>query len=165
MGEELGQRLSSCAGGALVGLDGELGSGKTCFVRGLARGLGVVDRVSSPTYALLQSYRGRVELLHFDAWMEGRERAFLLDGGLEGLDSGAVAVVEWAVRVADMLPPVRLRFALAHEGAHERSIAARVEGAGARAAELERVLAELRPPAGVREDSQRAPNPGGAGAQ
>lgn len=164
-GEVLGGRLSELEGGALVLLDGELGSGKTCFVRGLARGLGVVDRVSSPTYALLQSYRGRRELLHFDAWMEGRERAFLLDGGLEGLDGNAVAVVEWAARVADVLPPTRLRIELAHAGPSARAFVLRVEGEGQRARELERVVAELAPPAGVREESRGAPNPRSSPAQ
>jgi tRNA threonylcarbamoyladenosine biosynthesis protein TsaE len=127
LGAELGRRLFP---GALVLLDGELGSGKTCFVRGLARGLGVRDRVTSPTYALLQTYAGRLELLHFDAWMEGRERAFLRDGGLESLERGGVAVIEWAERVADVLPRERLRVHFAHAGPRERALVLHVEGTG-----------------------------------
>ncbi len=151
LGERLGARLQA---GALVCLDGELGSGKTCFVRGLARGLCVTERVSSPTYALLQSYSGRLELLHFDAWMEGRERAFLLDGGLEGLDGGAVAVVEWAERVIDMLPAPRLRIELRHAGPSTREISLRVEGSGVQAERLEELLARLELPEGMREESE-----------
>lgn len=125
LGEALGAVL---CGGALVLLDGELGAGKTCFVRGLARGLGVADPVSSPTYALLQTYDGRLRLLHFDAWMEGRERAFLRDGGLEELDEHGVALVEWGARVADVLPRPRLRIQLEHSGARNRRVSARLEG-------------------------------------
>jgi tRNA threonylcarbamoyladenosine biosynthesis protein TsaE len=101
LGEQLGRALDAPV---LIALDGELGAGKTCFVRGLARGLDVRDAVSSPTYALLQSYKGRMELHHLDAWMEGRERAFLSDGGLEWVGGSGVAVIEWAERVADVLP-------------------------------------------------------------
>lgn len=127
--EALGEALGAVLiGGALVLLDGELGAGKTCFTRGLARGLGVVDPVSSPTYALLQAYDGRLRLLHFDAWMEGRERAFLRDGGLEELDARGVALVEWGARVADVLPLPRLRLELAHEGPNVRRVSARLEG-------------------------------------
>lgn len=125
LGEALGRAL---VGGELVLLDGELGAGKTCFARGLARGLDVTDPVSSPTYALLQTYAGRLRLLHFDAWMEGRERAFLRDGGLEELDAHGVALVEWGERVAEVLPRPRLRIALAHEGREARRVSARLEG-------------------------------------
>ena len=101
LGEQVGRALDRPA---LIALDGDLGAGKTCFVRGLARGLDVRDAVSSPTYALLQSYAGRLDLHHLDAWMEGRERAFLLDGGLEWVGESGVTVIEWAERVADVLP-------------------------------------------------------------
>ena len=137
LGAALGSELEA---GAIVTLDGELGSGKTCFVRGLARGLGVIERVQSPTYALMHSYTGRLELFHFDAWMEGRERAFLLDGGLEWLSAAGVTAIEWAERVADVLPPERLSVKLAHETPTERSIEMRVVGAGRVADELARAL-------------------------
>lgn len=142
LGEQLGRALPA---GALVLLDGELGSGKTAFVRGLARGLGVTDRVASPTYALLQTYSGRVELSHLDAWMESRERAFLLDGGLDALASGGVAVIEWASRVVDVLPATRLRCTFEHAGPERRRVRAWVEGTDALAAELARALARVEP--------------------
>lgn len=143
LGEELGRRL---APGALVVLDGELGAGKTCFVRGLARGLGVTERVTSPTYALLQTYPGRIELAHLDAWMEGRERAFLLDGGLDwitGAGTAAVTVIEWGSRVLDVLPAERLRVLLEHAGPSTRRILLRVEGAGPSSERLARAFADL----------------------
>lgn len=115
----LGERLRP---GDVLALDGELGAGKTAFVRGLARGLGVEGPVSSPTYILMNVYSGRLELYHFDAWMEGREQAFLADGGGEWLRADGVAVVEWAERVADWLPRPRLGVRLAHAGPEERRI-------------------------------------------
>lgn len=125
LGEQLGSALS---GTALIALDGDLGAGKTCFVRGLARGLSVADAVSSPTYALLQTYAGRLPLHHLDAWMEGRERAFLLDGGLEWVASSGVTVVEWAERVADVLPLPRLHVEIERTAPDERRIRVSVEG-------------------------------------
>jgi len=100
----------------VLALDGELGTGKTALVRGLAVGLDVEDAVSSPTYTLMHSYRGRLELFHFDAWMEGREAAFLDGGGAEWFTSGGVAVVEWASRVIRHLPADRLELKLSHQG-------------------------------------------------
>src|SRR5262245_31785188 len=113
LGEAIGRQL---APGAVVALDGELGSGKTCLVRGLARGLGVEETVSSPSFTLMHEYRGRLTLHHFDAWMAGREQAFLEAGGAEALDGDGVAVIEWAERVRAYLPPARLSVRLAHAG-------------------------------------------------
>lgn len=150
--EALGARIGAgLSEGALVALEGELGSGKTALVRGLARGLGVTEPVTSPTYALMHTYPGRIDLLHFDAWMEGRERSFLLDGGLESVAGGGVAVIEWADRVLDLLPLPRLRIALAHEGASSRRIAVWAEGEPDSAGDLGRLVAALDVPAGVAE--------------
>ena len=125
IGEALGKTLPP---GTLVALEGDLGAGKTAFVQGLARGLGVQDPVTSPTYALLQSYKGRLDLHHFDAYMEGRERALLLDGGLEWMHAGGVAAVEWADRVADVLPKPRIAVRMRHEGPTVRRLEISVEG-------------------------------------
>ena len=105
--------LASALGGQLTGpvviaLIGEMGSGKTTFVRGLAQGLEVSDVVNSPTYALMQRYEGRLRLDHYDAWMEGREREVLADGAHELLGLEGVSVIEWADRVSDLLPDDRL---------------------------------------------------------
>jgi tRNA threonylcarbamoyladenosine biosynthesis protein TsaE len=108
--------------GTVIALDGELGSGKTCFVRGLARGLGTCDPVASPTYTLMHEYRGRLPLYHFDAWMQGREEAFLAGGGAEWLDKDGVAAVEWAERVAAHLPQERVSVRLSHRSDGGRSI-------------------------------------------
>jgi tRNA threonylcarbamoyladenosine biosynthesis protein TsaE len=142
--EELGERLGRALDThALIALDGDLGAGKTCFVRGLARGLGVADAVSSPTYALLQSYDGRQPLHHLDAWMEGRERAFLLDGGLEWIASRGVTVIEWAERVADLLPPHRISVRIERLGADERVVHVELLGDPSGSGPLGRALAAL----------------------
>ena len=147
LAEELGRALTP---DSVVALDGELGAGKTCFVRGLARGLGVTDPVNSPTYTLMHQYSGRLTLYHFDAWMEGREAALLEDGGDAWFRAGGVAVVEWASRVADWLPQPYLGIELSHAGPDERGITLRVVGEPAAA--LVDLALGLQLPDGVQEE-------------
>jgi tRNA threonylcarbamoyladenosine biosynthesis protein TsaE len=109
---ELGARLGP---GAIVLLYGELGAGKTAFVRGLAEGLGASpDEVSSPTFTLIQEYAGRLPVYHVDLYR--LERAEVDDLGLGELEAGAgVVAIEWA----DRLPrPV------------EGAVTVRIEGEG-----------------------------------
>lgn len=104
LGEQLGERLRP---GDAVALVGEMGAGKTTLVRGLARGLRVLDAaaVQSPTYLLVLEYEGPVRLLHADAYLPQKLAGFLADGGLEYLfDPTAVAVVEWAEHIREHLP-------------------------------------------------------------
>lgn len=119
--ELLGQRLGQAlVPGAMLALVGELGSGKTTLVRGLARGLGVEGEVGSPTFIRMRVLPGRLALYHFDAWRPGSEA--LLDEGREFLSGEGVAVVEWADRVEEHLPRPRLELALRHRGPEEREI-------------------------------------------
>ena len=108
--EAVGAALGAdCRPGTVIALTGDLGAGKTCLVRGLARGLGIHEGVASPTYTLMQAHEGgRLPLYHFDAWMEGREKAWLAEGGGAWLRDEGVAVIEWAGRVRDWLPEPRL---------------------------------------------------------
>ena len=107
----LGRRVAREVGpGDVLALWGELGSGKTVFTKGLAAGLGLAEprEVTSPTYVLLVVYDGAVPLNHFDAYRLSSPEEFLgLDGG-ESLCGGAVSVVEWADRVAAVLPDRRV---------------------------------------------------------
>ena len=127
IGAALGAELEA---GALVALDGELGAGKTAFVRGVARGLGVEEPVTSPSFTLMHEYRGRLTVRHFDAWMTGREEAFLDGGGAEEFEGDGVAILEWATRVERFLPADRLEVVLEHRGPTERRLTLRVLGAG-----------------------------------
>jgi tRNA threonylcarbamoyladenosine biosynthesis protein TsaE len=119
LGEGLGPHLRP---GALLALRGDLGSGKTCLVRGLARGLGSPDPVSSPTYTLAHEYRGRLPLHHLDAWMAARDAAFLAAGGEELLLGTGVAAIEWAGAVEAWLPQPRLEVELTHLGPQLRRL-------------------------------------------
>ncbi|MBM3978646.1 MAG: tRNA (adenosine(37)-N6)-threonylcarbamoyltransferase complex ATPase subunit type 1 TsaE [Planctomycetes bacterium] len=128
--EALGERIGRIApAGLVIALDGELGSGKTCFVRGLARGLDVTDAVSSPTFALQHAHQGRLELWHFDAWRASSGAALLQELGPAELGRGAVLAVEWAARVRELLPPPRLEIEFLHVAEHERRLELRVRGA------------------------------------
>ncbi len=92
------------APGDLVLLYGDLGAGKTAFVRGLAEGLGAdPDDVSSPTFTIMQEYRGRILLRHLDLYrIESLEEVVELD--LEEASAGAVVAVEWAERLGTAPP-------------------------------------------------------------
>ena len=110
-------------GGEVVLLTGELGAGKTAFVRGLARGLGGdPEEVSSPTFVLLTAYPGRLTLHHADLYRlrgDGDEREL----GLEELPGpGGVLAVEWAERLRDAPWRKAVRVSLTHAGGDERTI-------------------------------------------
>jgi tRNA threonylcarbamoyladenosine biosynthesis protein TsaE len=120
-GEQLARRLGT---GAVVLLYGDLGAGKTAFVRGLARGLGApAGDVTSPTFTLVQEYHGRVTLHHVDLYR--LEPAEVADLGLDELASGtAVVAIEWAERWHDA-PDEAWEVRLAHEGDQVRRITIR----------------------------------------
>ena len=122
---------SDLTNGGVIALDGDLGAGKTQFVRGLVKALGGDGRqVSSPTYTLLQTYdlaNGR-RLHHLDAYRVASDD-FEAIGFEELLDSAAdVIAVEWPSRVADLLPPGTLWLRLAHDGEATRCISQKPPG-------------------------------------
>ena len=100
--EELGARLSSgLPGGAVIAMYGDLGAGKTAFVRGMARGMGLNCRVSSPTFTIVNEYLGERELIHFDMYrLSGADELFDI-GWEDYLNRGAVCAVEWSENVED----------------------------------------------------------------
>jgi tRNA threonylcarbamoyladenosine biosynthesis protein TsaE len=112
------------APGDVVALTGELGSGKTEFVRGLAQGLDVpgTQAVTSPTFALVHEYAGRLTLVHLDLYrLEGLPLDLLPD--LEDYFSGPyAAAVEWAERAARLLPADHLEVHLSIAGEEERTV-------------------------------------------
>ena len=117
-GEELGRRLRS---GDLVLLRGELGAGKTTFVRGVARGSGSAAPVASPTFQLVRIYPGRLQLAHVDLYRleKGDD---LRDLGLdELLDAGAV-VVEWGDRLDGTVGADAAMITIEHLGGDRRRI-------------------------------------------
>jgi len=118
---ELATRI---AAGQCIGLYGELGAGKTQFVRGLVRGLGGRERsVSSPTFMLLNVYDGgRLTVYHLDAYRVRGSADFQDIGFAELLEQGGLVVIEWADKVLELLPVVRIDVRLETIGPEERSI-------------------------------------------
>jgi tRNA threonylcarbamoyladenosine biosynthesis protein TsaE len=112
-GESLGRTLGP---GDVVALYGELGVGKTCFTQGLARGLGVDARATSPTFVLVNEYRGRLPVYHVDAYRTGSTRELIDLGLLDLLGGRGVTVLEWADKAELLLP--------------ERAVRVRIEGVG-----------------------------------
>ena len=101
MGQKLGQKLPA---GTVIAYRGDLGAGKTAFTRGLARGLGITDPVTSPTYTIVNEYLGgRVPLFHFDMYRL-RSADDLFDIGWDDyLERGGVCAVEWSENVEEAL--------------------------------------------------------------
>ncbi|MBE7002240.1 MAG: tRNA (adenosine(37)-N6)-threonylcarbamoyltransferase complex ATPase subunit type 1 TsaE [Ruminococcaceae bacterium] len=101
VGAKLAKQLNP---GAVIAYRGDLGAGKTAFTRGLARGLGIADAVTSPTYTIVNEYlSGRMPLFHFDMYRL-RSADELFDIGWEDyLERGGVCAVEWSENVADAL--------------------------------------------------------------
>jgi tRNA threonylcarbamoyladenosine biosynthesis protein TsaE len=100
-GEELARGLRA---GDVVALTGELGAGKTCFVQGVVRGLGATARATSPTFVLVNEYRGRLPVHHVDAYRTGSLTELLNLGLDELLDGDGVTLVEWADKLLPLLP-------------------------------------------------------------
>ena len=101
--ESLGEKLGSAAQrGWVIALSGDLGAGKTQFVRGFARGLGIPARVHSPTFTLVNEYAGgRLKLFHLDLYRLETPQQILSAGIEEFLQPDGVAVIEWAERLAN----------------------------------------------------------------
>jgi tRNA threonylcarbamoyladenosine biosynthesis protein TsaE len=109
------------ADGDVVTVEGELGTGKTTFVRGAARALGITAPVTSPTYTIGHRYRGSPDVSHLDLYrFETMSDADW--GDLEGYFEDAVVFVEWPEAAAGWLPPARARVRLRHLGEAHRLI-------------------------------------------
>ena len=105
LGFILGKMLSA---GMVICLDGDLGAGKTHFSKGIALGLEIEEDITSPTFTIVQEYRGRMELFHFDAYrLSGSEELYYI-GFDDYLNKNGVIVIEWSNIVADILPKERL---------------------------------------------------------
>lgn len=118
-----GRRLASLLeGGELIALTGELGAGKTCFVKGLARGLSLPEEeILSPSFTLIREHRGRLTLYHIDLYR--LKQATLDDLGLrEYLFSNGVAAVEWFDRLDQEDEIACLAVRITYAGAHSRTI-------------------------------------------
>jgi tRNA threonylcarbamoyladenosine biosynthesis protein TsaE len=127
LGERLGRVLSA---GDVVSLVGELGAGKTCFVQGLARGLGVAQgrRVASPTFTIVNEHPGRLTLYHVDLYRLEDERELEEIGLSDYLEGGGVCVVEWFDRFPHLRPPDRIDLTLEITGEESRNLSVAATG-------------------------------------
>ena len=109
MGRRLGEIVPP---NTVIALNGELGAGKTVFAQGMGLGLGVEEPVTSPSFVLMNVYRGRLELYHFDFYRLDEEDELAVLGLDEYFYGEGVALVEWAGKFSDALPPARLEITI-----------------------------------------------------
>lgn len=101
---DLGRRLAAVLRpGALIAFTGGLGAGKTALCQGIAEGLGCIDTASSPTFAIVNYYRGPRPFAHFDLYRIHTERDLEAAGFYDYLDQGAVVAAEWSENLASVL--------------------------------------------------------------
>ena len=128
LGKLLGARLTA---GSVIGLVGDLGAGKTCYIKGIAEGLNntPADEVTSPTFTILQEYPGPVPLYHFDAYRLSGSHDLEAIGFEDYAGTDGVAVIEWADRISDALPDDAIMISLEAISENERQFFCRARGA------------------------------------
>jgi tRNA threonylcarbamoyladenosine biosynthesis protein TsaE len=121
---EFGGRLArELQPGDVIALSGELGAGKTALVKGIARGLGITVEVTSPTFTLIHEYGGgRLPLFHVDLYRLDSVPQALAVGIEDYLNGRGVTVIEWAERIAPLLPPHTTRIRIESTGEDTRRI-------------------------------------------
>lgn len=124
--------------GDVLALSGELGSGKTCFTTGLARGLGVDDKyqITSPTFTLINEYPGRYKLYHFDLYRLKDYSEFEDLGHEEYFYANGICVIEWAEKIKKILPKDAFFISFEYVDENKRKIV--IEGRKSRLMEMER---------------------------
>ena len=122
--EELGFRLAkSLKGGEVVAFRGGLGMGKTCFTRGLARGLGFKGDVTSPTFALINEYiGGRLPLYHFDMYRISGWEDLYSTGFFDYIEQNGVIAAEWSEKIENALPESTVTVTFVRLGDNKREI-------------------------------------------
>jgi tRNA threonylcarbamoyladenosine biosynthesis protein TsaE len=121
LGRRIGRLLHP---GDIVALMGELGTGKTHLIKGLAAGAGIKESsyVSSPSFTFIHEYSGKVPFHHIDLYRLGAEKEAEDLGLEEVLESAGITAIEWADKIASLLPEERLLIRLSYVGEHSRSI-------------------------------------------
>ena len=126
--EALGERIARALpeGGVVIALYGELGAGKTAFVRGLARGLDIRGHITSPTFTIVNEFYGRRDLFHFDMYRLGGADELFDIGWEDYLSRNGVCAVEWSENVPEAFDGSEIRISITKDSDHSRSIT--VEG-------------------------------------
>lgn len=127
--EQLGEALGALARpGDVVLLSGDLGAGKTHLTKGIARGLGVTEEITSPTFNLVLVHDGRMPLYHVDLYRLDRADQLEEIGYFDALEGGGIAVVEWGDRFADARPADAVDVRLEIEGDEARVLSVEAQG-------------------------------------
>ncbi|MBC2579709.1 tRNA (adenosine(37)-N6)-threonylcarbamoyltransferase complex ATPase subunit type 1 TsaE [Clostridium sp. DJ247] len=105
LGKKLGALLNS---GDIICINGDLGAGKTHFTKGIARGLGINEPITSPTFTIVNEYTGRLKLYHFDVYRVNDPDEIELIGFDEYIFSDAVSIIEWSNYIKDLIPKERI---------------------------------------------------------
>lgn len=127
--EKLGEKLAFVLkAGDIIAMSGDLGAGKTAFIRGMARGLGVKSRVTSPTYTIVNEYEGDIPLFHFDMYRLADADELYDIGWYDYLNRGGVCAIEWSENVLETLPENCIRVKIEVTGLESRTI--EITGAG-----------------------------------
>ena len=109
--------------GVVIELIGDLGAGKTVFAKGFAKGLGIEQAITSPTFSLLNTYNGRLKLNHFDLYrIEDLEEIYMLGFEEQFLDENAINLIEWPQIAYDLLPKNRVRITISKVNDNQREI-------------------------------------------
>ncbi len=125
--EKIGERVADALKGTeVIALFGGLGMGKTAFTRGLAKGLGISDGVSSPTFSLVNEYRGKFNVYHFDMYRVTTWEDLYSTGFFDYLDNG-VLVIEWSENIEGALPEDCVRITIS-PGENEQQRIIETEG-------------------------------------
>jgi tRNA threonylcarbamoyladenosine biosynthesis protein TsaE len=110
----VGEAIAAGLGkGSVVALRGGLGAGKTCLAKGIARGLGIREAVTSPTYTIVSEYAaGSLPFYHIDAYRLGGDDDFQAIGGDEYINGEGIAVIEWSERIPESIPKAAMVVAI-----------------------------------------------------
>ena len=120
------QLVQTLAPGSVVAMYGDLGAGKTAFVRGMTRGLGINFPVSSPTFNVVNEYPGKVPMFHFDMYRLGSADELFDIGWDDYLERGGICAVEWSENVEEAFEPGTVKVTITKLGDSEREITVEV---------------------------------------
>ena len=124
--EALGHSLARCLKpGMVIALQGSLGVGKTCLAKGIARGLGITENITSPTYTIISEYPGTIPLYHIDAYRLNSDDDFENTGAGEYIGEG-VTIIEWPDRIPRSIPSDAIMIQIEVTGPYSRIF--RIEG-------------------------------------
>ena len=121
--EELGYKFSKrISKGDIISLNGNLGSGKTTFVKGVLKGLNYLDEVTSPTYTLINEYKADYNIIHIDCYREKDINRWLNIGFLDYLTEQNIIFIEWSENITSILPKKRNNLFFEILGVNERLV-------------------------------------------